>query len=298
MAQIQVREDVLAKLRGKTVIVTGGANGIGKAAVLRLAELGAKIVIGDLDAKSGESVLQTLGGAAVFQQTDVTRWESLQSLFDLARRKYGDIDAVFANAGLPEREPFLYEDKLDANGDLMEPDFRVIDVNLNGVLRTAKLALHHFAKNKSPGGVLVITGSAASYFPSAPIIRYGAAKHALLGFMRATAAMSSPRNVRVNVVAPWMTETDFSSEVTEIWGDLPKNTVKEVADALCVAAADETLHGRCLYVAKEIVDFELPLHETRESWMSPKQARWFEQGRRKLAEGMGLPGTHYLEGKH
>lgn len=99
--------------------------------------------------------------------------------------------------------------------------------------------------------------------------------------------------------------------MTEIWGDLPKNTTEEVAKALCMAAADETLHGeydlygvsclltkysgRCLYVAKEIVDFELPLHNHREDWMTPKQAKWFEQGRRRLAEGMGLPASHYLE---
>ena len=53
--------------------------------------------------------------------------------------------------------------------------------------------------------------------------------------------------------------------------------------------------GRSLYVAKEIVDFELPLRKTEDLWMTPKQAAWFNEGRKRLAEGMGFPGTHYLE---
>ncbi|EXJ86767.1 hypothetical protein A1O3_03721 [Capronia epimyces CBS 606.96] len=294
MAQIPVRQDVLATLKGRTILITGGANGIGRQTVLLLHGYGANVIVGDLDVARGESLLEEIGGAGLFQKTDVTNWESLRALFEAAKAKYGAIDAVLANAGVPERPPFLFDETLDENGLLKEPDFRLIDINVNGVMRTAKLALHYFAKSPTPGGALVITGSAASYFASPPIVRYGAAKHALLGLLRAAAAMTKPANVRVNLVAPWMTATEFSSETSEIWGDLPLNTAQEVAEALCVAAADKSLHGRALYVAKEIVDFELPLHQTRESWMTAKQAAWFEQGRERLAVGMGLPGDHYL----
>lgn len=66
----------------------------------------------------------------------MTQWESLKSLFATARSKYGTIDVVLANAGMPEREPFLLQHQLDATGELIEPDCRLIDVNLNGVLRS------------------------------------------------------------------------------------------------------------------------------------------------------------------
>lgn len=66
----------------------------------------------------------------------MTQWESLRSLFETARSKYSTIDVVIANAGMPEKGPFLLQDQMDANGELAEPDFRIIDVNLNGVLRS------------------------------------------------------------------------------------------------------------------------------------------------------------------
>jgi hypothetical protein len=56
--------------------------------------------------------------------------------------------------------------------------------------------------------------------------------------------------------------------------------------------------GRSLYVAKEIVDFELPLYKTMDNWMTSKQAAWFEQGRERLATGMGFPSVHYLADAH
>ncbi|UPK95064.1 hypothetical protein LCI18_005999 [Fusarium solani-melongenae] len=124
MTKIHIQQNILAKLWGKTVIVT---------------ELGANVVIGDLDDRNGEALLGAIKGAGVFQKTDVTQWESLKSLFATARSKYGTIDVVLANAGMPEREPFLLQHQLDAAGELIEPDSRVIDVNLNGVLRSTSL---------------------------------------------------------------------------------------------------------------------------------------------------------------
>jgi NAD(P)-dependent dehydrogenase (short-subunit alcohol dehydrogenase family) len=294
MAQIEINKKALSQLRDKVVIITGGANGIGKATVSLLHQYGAKIVIGDLDTANGENLLERLGGDGFVQKTDVRDWRSLRSLFVATRAKYGRIDVVFANAGMPERDGFLLDETLDEDGELAEPGFDIMDVNVNGVLRTAKLAFHHFAKNPVPGGSLVMTGSAASYFAGPPIIRYTTAKHALVGILRSLSSMTEGRNIRVNLVAPWMTETEFSSEVSKIWGDLPKNTSKEVAEALCLAASDENLHGRTLYVAKGVVDFELALYKLQSQWMTTEQAVRFDTGRQRLAAGMGLPTAHYF----
>ncbi|KAF2227650.1 hypothetical protein BDZ85DRAFT_5823 [Elsinoe ampelina] len=296
MASIPVNKDAWIHLKGKTVLITGGSNGIGKTTVKLFAEQGANVAIGDLDAVGGERLVQELGSNVLFRRTNVTDWNSLRELFKQTFERFGSIDHVVANAAMPERDPFLLTDSFDEDGELAAPDLRILDVNTGGVMRTAKLAIHYFQKkNARPGGSLVVVGSAASYFPTAPIIRYCATKHAALGLVRTIAYMSKTLGVRANLIAPWMTETGFSSEVRQMWGDMPINTMVEVAEAILVACADSSLNGRALYVAKEIVDFEEPLHRHRESWMSKHQAELFDKGRVKLAAGMSLPTEHYLD---
>ncbi|KAF4554497.1 Short chain dehydrogenase-like protein 3 [Elsinoe fawcettii] len=274
---------------------SGGANGIGKTAVRLFAEQGANVAIGDLDTAGGERVVKELGSNVMFRKTDVTDWNSLRILFKETYERFGGIDHVVANAAMPERDPFLLTDSFDDDGELAAPDLRIVDVNTGGVMRTAKLAVHYLQKNPGKTGSLVVVGSAASYFPAAPIIRYTATKHAALGLVRTIAYMHDTLGVRANLIAPWMTETEFSSEVRAMWGDMPINSMVEVAEAILVACADSSLNGRSLYVAKEIVDFEKPLHQSRATWMSEHQANLFDKGRVKLAAGMNLPTEHYLD---
>ena len=73
-------------------------------------------------------------------------------------------------------------------------------------------------------------------------------------------------------------------------------TVSQIATANQAYQIAHTRTGRSLYVAKEVVDFEVPLYETQPQWMSAKQAQLFEQGRQRLASGMGMPVKHYLAG--
>jgi len=278
------------------VIVTGGASGIGAAASKMFHDHGANVVIADVNEGAGVKLAEELEGSAVFHKTDVTAWASLLSLFKTTFAKFGSIDHVCANAGIPEQSNFLLEDRLDENGELAEPSFKLIDVNVNGVMRTAKLAFHYFAKNKTPGGTLVVTGSAASYFGAVPIFKYGASKHATLGLVRGLATISKSQNVRVNLVAPWMTETGFSNEVREIWGDMPINSMEDVALALLVACVDESLNGRGLYVCdKRITDVELPLRKLQAEWLGKTNSELFDRGRVRLAGGMGLPTEHHLD---
>lgn len=72
----------------------------------------------------------------LFRKTDVTEWTSLRELFEVAATRFGSIDCVCANAGIPEKGNFLLEDRLDAEGQLAEPNFKLIDVNVNGVMRS------------------------------------------------------------------------------------------------------------------------------------------------------------------
>lgn len=256
-------------------------------------------MIADLDEKAGQELVASFNGSGLFVRTDVTNWSSLLTLFDTAFESFGSIDHVCANAGIPEQSNFLLEDRLNRSGQLLEPSFKLIDVNVNGVLRTAKLAVHYFAKNKIPGGSLVVTGSAASYFGAAPIVVYDTSKHAVLGLVRSLANFTKPLNVRVNLVAPWMTETEFNTEVREWWGDMPINTQEEVATAILVASADSSLHGRGIWVAnKQLVDVEKPLRDLQPQWLGEENSMLFDEGSHRLAKGMGLPtealGTSHL----
>ncbi|KAF9887685.1 hypothetical protein FE257_009638 [Aspergillus nanangensis] len=305
MAAIHVRPEVLKGLAGKVVIITGAANGIGKTAARLFYEYGASVAIGDLDVKGGEALAADRGH---FSRTDISSWASQAALFSSTFEKFGSVGCVVANAAMPEKSDFLWDDEHDDNGELKEPNLILIDVNVKGTLfsqlsstnesisaPSAKLALHYFRKNPTPGGAFVVTGSAAGYFGGSPITKYSTSKHALLGLVRSLAILGPERGFRTNYIAPWLTATEFSSELDEIWGDRPINTQTEVAEAILTACADKSLNGRGLFVAKGIVDIELPLHQLESQWLGPKSAELWEMGRAHLQEAFrGYP-THYLD---
>ncbi|KAJ9651506.1 hypothetical protein H2198_009203 [Neophaeococcomyces mojaviensis] len=208
MAKIEVREHTLKLPSTNVDYDLGGANGIGKTAACMFHEYGAKVVIGDLATSAGEKLAAQLGERALFQTMDVDDWVSQRNLFDAAMQAFGSIDVVCANVAIPEKENWLFEDKLDADGRLAEPDLKLIDVNLKGVMRSCKLAMHYFRKNSIPGGAIVITGFAASSVPVFSEIRDSdtyESKHALLGLMRSLAVVGRPLGIRTNMVAPWLT---------------------------------------------------------------------------------------------
>jgi NAD(P)-dependent dehydrogenase (short-subunit alcohol dehydrogenase family) len=115
----------------------------------------------------------------VYIRTDVQSWSSLSKLFLTTLDACRQIDIVVANAGLQTTS--FWKDTVDANGDLQEPDWKVIDTNLKGIMATVKLALHYFQKNVIPGGRCVIVGSPDGYLRgskrSGSIAEYVASEH-------------------------------------------------------------------------------------------------------------------------
>lgn len=136
---------------------TGGSSGIGLATVKLMLSLGAFVVAGDIN----EPPVPPTEHLS-FQRTDVTSWKDLSALFKKAKALHGRIDHVFANAGISTRVNYLEQD-VDENGDLLEPSFQVIDVNLRGVLNTATLALYYLRPERQEGGgSIVLTASSTS----------------------------------------------------------------------------------------------------------------------------------------
>ncbi len=185
---------------GMVAIVTGAAGGIGRAASVRFAEDGAKVVAVDLagsDLDETVAAISKVGGECITVEADVTQEADVARYVAEALSAYGRVDAFFNNAGI--------EGVRSALTELDESDFdRVIAVNLKGVW----LGMKHVAPamQASGGGAIVNTASVAGLSPTPGIIAYGASKHAVVGMTKSAAQELAP-TVRVNAVCPGPIET-------------------------------------------------------------------------------------------
>ena len=162
-----------------TILVTGAANGIGLETVKILHELGNNIIALDRSPPSS-SVPQSLTSSSrfLFQQCDVTSWPSQRDAFEAGAERFGGIDGVFVNAGIAEYGDQFFNDELDAQGKLKEPDRRTTDIDLRFAADTIKLAIYHMRRNPDKkGGSIVCTASLAGYLASAGAPLYSGAKH-------------------------------------------------------------------------------------------------------------------------
>ena len=158
------------KLSGKVAIITGGSSGIGLATSQLFASLGARVVVADL-----RSPLVEVPGS-IFAKCDVTNWPSILSTLDEAVKAFGHIDIVIANAGVSETDGDIFVDEFDEHGVLKQPLYKVVDINLKGVMDTVKVAVSHF-KRQGSGGRIVMTASTAGYMSEPGVPVYSATKH-------------------------------------------------------------------------------------------------------------------------
>jgi NAD(P)-dependent dehydrogenase (short-subunit alcohol dehydrogenase family) len=132
---------VLPNGRPKTIIVTGGAGDIGAQTIRSYHSVGCNVVIADLPfAKdAAEKLISSLSDStrAMYQPTDITNWENMRALFREAKRRFGQVDVVVANAGLMESKGF-FDFEEDESGELREPTeaYKIIDVNLKGTMNS------------------------------------------------------------------------------------------------------------------------------------------------------------------
>lgn len=197
-----------AELKGKVIIVTGGGSGMGRDVALSLAKVGARLVIGNRREDSGQAVLEeirSLGGEAVFRQTDVSRAEDCQALVQLALDSYGQVDGAFNNAGL--QRPFN-----DADSIPDENIHGVIDINLKGVLFMMKYETE--AMLKSGGGAIVNNASIFGLKGMPTTAEYIASKHGVVGATKAVALDYATRGIRVNAICPGPIKTPSFDRVT------------------------------------------------------------------------------------
>jgi len=193
-------------LKGKSVIVTGGASNIGRAIVLQFAREGANITIADLDTESGERVAATakeLGATdAQVIKTDITDLASVENLFAKAVAQYGGVHALVNNVGWDKLMFFT-----ETTPELWQ---KLIAINYIGVLNCTKTALAHMVPNG--GGSIVSISSDASRQGEPREAVYGGLKAATNSFMKTIAKENGRFNVRCNCVCPGVTVPETSEE--------------------------------------------------------------------------------------
>ncbi|MET9262161.1 SDR family oxidoreductase [Amycolatopsis sp. NPDC004079] len=187
-------------LDGKKVVATGGTKGIGRAIVLAFAAAGASVVTcyrEDEEAAAAlEKELDRIGGTHRVVRADVTSEDGAAALAAEAAETLGAVDVLVNNVGVDGVVPF---------GRLTPAEWqRVMDHNVTSVYQVT----HAFADKVADGGSVITVGSSVALRGRANGVHYTTSKAALIGFTRALCKEFGPRGIRVNAVAPGLTETE------------------------------------------------------------------------------------------
>jgi NAD(P)-dependent dehydrogenase (short-subunit alcohol dehydrogenase family) len=197
-------------LHGKVAIVTGGASGIGKSTAELFADVGASVLIADVNDKGGAKVvdgIRAAGGVATFEHTDVSVVKELQAMIDRAFEVYGKLDVLFNNAGIA-----YFKGSLSTS----EEEFRrTMDVNLKSVFFGSKSA----AEKMKTGGSIINMSSVNAVSGSADVVAYSASKGGVLALTVALAKEFAPRRIRVNCIIPGPIDTPINDTRPEMTRD-------------------------------------------------------------------------------
>jgi 3-oxoacyl-[acyl-carrier protein] reductase len=186
---------------GRTAVVTGGARGIGRAITLMLAEHGAKVAINyERNETAARQALDQAGGHGLIIQADVSRPEDVERMIAQTRQQLGPIDFLVNNAGIAgtiSHERLTFADWK-----------RTFAVDVDGPFLTTWAVKDEMIARRF--GWIVNVSSLAGVIKKKDMIHYATAKAALIAFTRNCSEAFAPHNIRVNCVAPGLTETELS----------------------------------------------------------------------------------------
>ncbi|MFD5228766.1 glucose 1-dehydrogenase [Streptomyces qaidamensis] len=193
----------MPELDGKTVIISGGARGMGASHARLFVERGARVVMTDRLVEDGNSLAEELGDAAIFVEADVTSAQDWRRAVERAEEEFGAVDVLVNNAGI------LVTHRLET---ATEADFRrTLEVNQLGVFLGMQAVVP--AMRRAGRGSIVNIGSTAGMVGFPDCFAYVATKWAIRGMTKAAAAELAPYGIRVNAVHPGDVETPMTADI-------------------------------------------------------------------------------------
>lgn len=200
----------------KTIFITGGASGIGAAAVRRFHSAGWGVAFADLDSDGGTALSAELAGTKFFA-VDTRDKEALRRAVDAAVAHFGHLDSVFANAGIHRKNTILDIDDVELH--------LVVDINLYGTIHTLQACLPHIVANG--GGSVVLMASDQATIGKRASFAYGLTKGAIAQMAKSMALDLAPHGIRVNAVCPGTIHTRL---VDTLFERLSAKTGRPIAD--------------------------------------------------------------------
>ena len=239
----------MSKFQGKTVVVTGGAGGIGSATCKRFAEAGAKVAVFDLSLEAANKVAEEIkaaGGQAAGFQCDITQRDQVDAAVAATTETLGPIDVLVNNAGWDIFKPFLQTEPAEWQ--------KLIDINLTGALHMLHAVLPGMVE-RNAGRVVTIASDAARGGSSGEAV-YSACKGGLVALSKTLAREHSRHNITFNVVCPGPTDTALLANVAEGARD-PEKLLEAFRRAIPLGrlGQPEDLAGAIVFFASDEASF-------------------------------------------
>ncbi len=196
------------KLAGKVALVTGAAQGIGKAVALLLARNGADIVVSDINLEKAEETakeVQTLGRKALAIKVDVAKLDDVEKMVGAIWARFGQVDILVNNAGIARDKLILRMTEEDWDA--------VLNINLKGTFNCTKAVVRHMSKQRS--GKIVNIASVVGEMGNAGQGNYAASKAGVIGFTKTIAREFAQRGINVNAIAPGYIETPMTDSLPD-----------------------------------------------------------------------------------
>ena len=228
-------------MQGRVAVVTGGARGIGRSIVEKLALLGADVVIADmlveLAKDTASEISQLTQRKLIATKVDVSDGKSANEMIEQTIKQFGKVDILVNNAGITRDMLILRMEEADWDA--------VLDVNLKGVFNCSKAVIRPMMKQRY--GRIVNLSSVSGQAGQAGQTNYSASKAGIIGFTKALAREVASRQITVNAVAPGFIPTSLTNDLSEdlkksILGATPVGRMgrpEEIAAAVAFLASEE-----------------------------------------------------------
>lgn len=251
-------------LQDRVAVVTGGASGIGRMTALTLAGEGTRVTVADVNLEGAQSVageIQSMGSEGQAVETDVSRSSDVARMVDQTISAYGKIDILVNDAAIAAG---------GALAELTEEEWdRVLAVNLKGPMLCCKAVVPHMLRQRS--GVIVNLSSGSGFRPSGASLAYGCSKAAIAHLSRSLAHQLAPDNIRVNTVAPGLTDTPMTRKNWATAEELKKRAVSSnIQNPMGVVMEPQDLANAVLFLVSDAARYITgqTLHVNAGSWLS------------------------------